>query len=119
MLIPVKNTDLEQELLIFAIEGEEYNLYSSYSDLESIKNAFIKCTGDNSEYKDYKYIALTKSSDISTITTLAVTYNNKFIIEEHELNDKDTYPIKARDLENMLIELGRYYKKFGFEIIFR
>lgn len=119
MLIPVKNTDLEQELLMFAIEGAEYNLYSSYSDLESIKDAFIKCKGDNSEYKEYKYIALTTSSDIGTINTLAVTYNNKFIIEEQKLDDKDTYPIKARNLENMLIELGRYYKKFGFEIIFR
>lgn len=117
MLKPVQNTEDEKGLM-FAIEGKEWNLYKADSDLDEIKNTFINCTTINDGVSsNYKYIALTHSDDISRIDTLAVTYDNKFVIEEGALIGKCIFPIKVKELSNMISELASHYKNLGYEII--
>ena len=106
--------------IMFVIEGKEWNLYKADSDLDDIKNAFINCPTVNYDDKsNYKYIGLTYSNDICSLATLIVTFNNKFIIEESSLRGKCIFPIKVKDLSNMVSELANHYRNLGYEIIAR
>ena len=82
MLKPIQGTEEEQELM-FVIEGKEWNLYRGDSALEDIRDTFINAeTTKDDDKENYKYIGLTRAGSTERIITLAVTYNNKFIIEQ-------------------------------------
>lgn len=119
MLIPIKTRELEKmPLLMYAIGGAEYKLYSSRSDFNSLKNAFIDSEGDNSKYKNYKYLAITTRYAIDTINILAYTYDNKYIIES-DVVEECVDPAKLDRLYAMLLDLAKYYKELGYDIDFK
>ena len=114
MLKPIHHIEDEQGLM-FVIEGRDWNLYKADSDLNEIKDEFIKCHADR-EY-DCKYIGLTNSNDTSYIDTIVCTFKNRFIIEDEALVDKCIFPIKAKELSNMISALADHYRNLGYEII--
>ena len=119
MLKSVQGTKEEQGLM-FVIEGKEWNLYRGDSVLEDIKDTFINAeTIKDDDKENYKYIGLTRADSIEHIIALAVTYNNKFIIEKSAVLGQCIFPINVKDLSNMITELANYYENLGYEIIIR
>lgn len=118
-LKPIRYTGNEKGLM-FVIEGKEWNLYNIDSDLDKLKNTFINCPTENSKgLSDYKYIAFTDGENVDQIDTVAVTYDNKFIIEPKISLHKYKPYVNMNDLNVMIFELSEYYKNLGYEIIVR
>ena len=119
MLKPIQGTEEEQGLM-FVIEGKEWNLYRGDSVLEDIKDTFINAeTIKDGDKENYKYIGLTRAGSTERIVTLAVTYNDRFIIEQSAVVGHCIYPISPKDLSNMIYELINHYSKLDYKIIHR
>ncbi len=103
--------------MIFVIEGREWSLYEGTMDSAEIKKAFIECATTNEDgCSNYKYIGLTDKDNLGVVDTLAVTFNNKFIIAGNLLVDKCTFPVSGSKLYDIIIGLAEYYEGLGYEI---
>ena len=102
----------ECESALPTVTGKELKFYKADCNLDELKNEFINYQAVG--IKQGKGIGLTNGMAEDT-HTLAFIYSNRFIINDRKILDR-FFPIKAKEINNMIDELTNYYRNLGYEI---